>query len=561
MSAPHCGICGSIDVVMDESGLFICHDCGARFTLEAMRNLMNEDAQQQSVTTGKEDNEFGNDSEGPEYRWGDADSDLLVKHCESDSYDLAAALWKRLETREEPVHPWVVLQGKIATELVNINDESFKAGLIYRDYVDAYKAYYVDPRMRGLLDIYALQILKIAGTTIAEEQKRVLNALTANSTNQRFDADNYVKVLGYQLSSVMSADIDYACYYALIDIAGCVGKGYLPGSKEWNELSGHVTQLKASEYYPLLKRIYERLLNIVSLGVIPEEYIEKNNEDGIQTLLDYAYESWNNHDYDIAIRAYEQLQDSDSEIIALEAKVAIYLFSKYHTASFAYHGWINEDFNKKMGEYFIDASAKKSVDGIRLCERFLILSAIFTEMSDFMTFCAAAYMSSDYKQSNEYRESAEKLLDIVKRSYQMFCSSVRTILERGPVDFDEGDYAHLKTVLNIFPDTLKGDEWQAVTTEAKNSYIGYLGTDQAFLDEVRSSKEAYQEKLSEVRSQLAPLKSDYDQLGTFAFRKKDSIRKQMMPLLEREQNLLSALDAIESEISESRWDSLAENNS
>lgn len=553
MAAPHCGICGSIDVIMDGSGLFVCQDCGARFTLEAMRNLMREEVLEPYIAKNTEEKDT-KDAE-PGFHWGDADSDLLVEYCESGAFDLAASVWKRLETREEPVHPWVVLQGKIACEMIDINDESFKSGRIYRDYVDAYKSYYVDTRMRGALDIHALQILEIAGNTIATEQKRILGILTS-SKNESFVADEYVKVLGYKLSATLSADIDHACYVAIIDVAGCIGRGYLPSSKEWNELSRRVTKMKAINYYPLVKRIYERLLGIVSQGSIPANLIEKSIGDGALSLVDSARASWGTHDYDIAIRAYEQLSEDDNRSISLEAQVARYLYGKYSLSEFARYEWFVEDYNKKMAGYFSDACIMDGSEGIRLCERFVILSAILNEMASHMTSCAAAYLSSDFDQANNCRESAERLLGLVKYSYKMFCDCVSKILSRSSNSLGEEDYSHLKTVLNLFPETAKNAEWYSAMTDTKNCYFEYLRTDSSFLDEVNTMKDQYQTELAEVRGELTPLKADYDKLGAFALRKKDSIRKLMAPLQQREQDLLQTLNMVEKDSGEVRWNGL-----
>ena len=263
MPAPYCLLCDSTNVVMDESGLFVCADCGARYTVEAMRGIVFPD-QQDTKQPGERIvvPVPPVPAEEPLDRRS-SDENLIVSHYEAANYKLACSVFDEIVDKEN-VHAWPLLLALLSDSITN-GKRCFPGTSTYGRYRKRAESEGLGPMEKGSQAVAAMFECMLVASAIADSLFESLKSvrscgidtvadipITLNPTKIGVFFDSSLRKsiirkprdpqiiglpsgLDYELGEVVLG-ISGAIVEAVDYIYECVAHGYVPSKDDWERV-------------------------------------------------------------------------------------------------------------------------------------------------------------------------------------------------------------------------------------------------------------------------------------------------------------------------------------
>lgn len=500
MNTPRCVLCGSENIVMNDTELFVCCNCGARFTIEAMRNLM---------ANNEERNDGGNFNNNPEpqFRYGNAISDALVDQFEKGLYDLAAASWNQLKDKQSDLNPWVILLGDLAEELNKGIDETMYLSPSYAAFKHACDSQPYNPMVECPLYIKALSICTAVPISFIGRQQASAKAAIATR--------DYIKAIEYNVSINQElTGLDKIRINALMDIASCVSAGYAVTSEEWMIVKQQVEAIDLTRKIPLVDRIYERLKTIIAARFVAPEYALPPDDATEDQLIERARTWWSANDYDLAANTYARLVKSNDTAVSIEANTAIRFLSEI-VEDIACTIDIHTSFmEKKYREACNDAAVIGGAKGSDLLDQLIRIAGVLTGIGTFYLNIAQAYIKiEDKDNADKFLTISTRYLSVTKRSFTLAVQSLMTILDEKPADIDSKHVAEWKLRLNTLGDVFedKGLRLECLH-KLKDYYIRLLNNDSSFQEQLAAATAEIDDEHARVDAEISEIEQQITEL-------------------------------------------------
>ena len=502
MNSPHCGLCGSTNIVMNDTGLFVCSNCGARFTIEAMRNLMADNEK-------KNDGSALDNSPETQYRYGNAISDALVDQFERGLYDLAAASWNQIKDNGVDQNPWVILLGDLAEELNKGIDETLYLSSSYMRFKRACDSQISDPMVECPLCIKALSICTTAPVSIIGRQQA--SAKAAIATRDFIKAIDYNATINHELIG-----LDKIRIHALMDIARCVSAGYILTSEEWVIVKQQVEAIDLTRKIPLVDRIYDRLKTIISARFVAPEYALLPDDATEDRIIERARTWWNADDCDLAANAYKRLVKSDDTAVSIEANTAISFLSDIVDDIGCTIDIHTSFMEKRYREACDRATALGGAKGSDLLEQLIKVASVTNGIGRFYLNITQAYIRiKDKDNADKYFAICKRYHNVTTQSYIIAMQSLMTILDEKPTDIDSKRAARWKFQLDILENAFedKGLRLNCLR-KLKDYYIQFLRNDSSFQEELAAATSEIDDEHARIDAEISEIEQQITELLT-----------------------------------------------
>lgn len=509
---PFCKLCGSIEVVMDASGLFVCSDCGARYTTEAMRDLISANS---SESNSPADNESSTE------KVSTPDSALLIEDIDEEAeslieqylnkeYELAAASWESLKGTDAASHPWVTLVGLLSTSISAESDSSCNVGIAYRQFKRQCNHQCSDPKVEGRM---ALAAIKECTAVTNEIVSRQLNLL-----NRRHDG---VTVTSKQLITpdLISAFLDSARFQALLQISSCIRRGYIPSNTDWHQLKETIEYMEPVNRVPLINRILKRTTVIVANQKLPDQYDASSNNVDPSSVLLSAHELWVSGDYDLAYELYRTLREKNDEYIASEAAAASKLFELYvddQSNHFKFYPkWMKESI-ERSSTALMKLGGSKSIDSLL---RIGQLSHLSTELTSHYTRTASLYMNDDVNKGSALVEAAENYLQLTNDIINSAFESIQFVLTTDSSKIEIDKLKLIYSCLNGVSSSVNESTRSQLTLSLKKRFNELVTEMPEYKEELSSVLESCDSQLSELEQLINKAESVLNDTPFYALSK------------------------------------------
>ena len=261
MPAPYCVLCDSTNVVMDGSGLSVCADCGARYTVEAMRGIVFPDRQGAKPTNNADRDTATLVPDIWPRGYGSPEEDLIVSHYVAGNYELACSVYDGIEDKSR-VHSWPLLLASLSSYLTS-DKRCFSGMNTYGYYRRRAERDIIDQMSKGKQAVIAMYQCELVGCAIAYSLYESLKSV------RRYGRDTMADVpitlspskIGFPVDRSLFEDVtrkspnpdiidfrprglDFECWMALMAVSDaaveaidhihdCAQRGYIPDDEEW----------------------------------------------------------------------------------------------------------------------------------------------------------------------------------------------------------------------------------------------------------------------------------------------------------------------------------------
>ncbi len=264
MPAPYCLLCDSTNVVMDGSGLFVCADCGARYTVEAMRGIVFPDRRGAKPAN----DETGDTTPLVPSIWprgyGSPEEDLIVSNYEAGNYGSVCSVYDGIEDKSR-VRAWPMLLASLSSYITS-DHRYFSGTSTYGYYRRRAERDIIDQIAKGKQAVIAMYQCELVGCAIAYSLYESLKSIRRYGRDMMADVPitlSHSKI-GFPVDpslfegvtrrprnpdgiDLLPSGLDRDCWDILMAVGDavveaidhihdCVQRGYIPNDEEWAKI-------------------------------------------------------------------------------------------------------------------------------------------------------------------------------------------------------------------------------------------------------------------------------------------------------------------------------------
>lgn len=538
-----CEVCGSVDVAKDDSGFFVCSDCGARYTIEAIR--------EQLAKAGDTEAEQEEADSEPSfaYQYGDQKSDFVVEKFESSEYRLAANTWEKIESKTFELHPWVVFAGETSAQII---DKDNHIGGIHPStpYISmTSKIENMPPQEGGNIIVKALGKAFSLSTDIITESVGQI----ARATNVR-----EIERISAKMSGTHTGCGEFF-HAALLDLCLLTAKGYKPSKSDmlhidlaFGSLDEYQKTWIVEHAYKNIKKAHEGELGEADY---PSTYIDgKSVAERIQAMRHLISQGEYALANDVANTIHSGNEDKQyyQEAYAyrktyefLRAQILDPYFK--HTLSWA---------QKQINELYsiIATEGGRGLDELKnvvYFESLLMLAWMHLSKGQFNSKLIDIEQRYSKNGSPFYKET---LTAIYEKDFDAYVA----ILEGNPELITYDNVANLRAKMKLARRIVGGTlSWPPSQEKVRTLWFDHARESESYQEAVKQQRDNTTETIRRVEIAIADKRTEAAQLkGILNYGKKKAATEELLKLQKRREDLIRQLNADDDSMINKEWEEM-----